>query len=663
MPNCSRRIVIFLSTLLLFFTSTPHIFPEDTEDTFEEDSFLFDDSEGITIVGTPKTSQHMAVIEKEDIERRNAADLASLLQEALNVNITRYGSYGNQAGISLRGFDSKRIAFLIDGTPANSSIDGKFDIEHIDLNTIERIEVIYGGSDSKYNVSGALGGVINIITVKKQTAGLKLNGSLANTSAIPGEYRDRSNEKQDPHWEDLIDTQNYSLSAAYGAELFSLSTHAFANRAHNHFLFSDYTGMIRRKDNNEVWDTGASASLVYDLPNYSKLIASSQFYYGDKNFPASGFSANAGNQQDSSFRQNLMLDTPRAFHDDLGAEASLTWHFKRRNFTASGHDQHSLNAINRWNWYAADILILRSGIDSDFTWLDSTDMGLHSRYNGGFYLTAEYKPLTSLLIIPSIKTVFTSDADRGITFVPKLGFLWNVTDSFDFKNNYFRSFKFPDFEELYWNDGMNTGNPMLRPEDGWGADLGADWHITENMNLQNVFFVSWLKDSIHWYSGTGGMWQPENVGKALFIGFDSKFYYEIPVKWGLIQKITPAVSYQYLKSYLLSFGYNFNSDKRIPYNPEHSFGASIDISWSNGNAIISGHFESTRYNDRANLTALNPYFLLNAAINQKIGAHCTVFGTLRNILNTSYESFYDYPMPGITLTLGIRINMDIKQGK
>jgi outer membrane cobalamin receptor len=122
-----------------------------------------------------------------------------------------------------------------------------------------------------------------------------------------------------------------------------------------------------------------------------------------------------------------------------------------------------------------------------------------------------------------------------------------------------------------------------------------------------------------------------------------------------VKKITPSVTYQYLLSYLLSFGYDFASDKRIPYNPMHTIGASFDISWETGSLLISGQYESLRFEDRPNLVELKPHFLLNANLNQKIGQNFTVFGTARNILNTSYQSFYDYPMPGITLTLGIRM--------
>jgi len=129
---------------------------------------------------------------------------------------------------------------------------------------------------------------------------------------------------------------------------------------------------------------------------------------------------------------------------------------------------------------------------------------------------------------------------------------------------------------------------------------------------------------------------------------------------GSVKKIIPSVSYQYLLSYLLSFGYDFADNKRVPYSPVHTIGASLEIPWENGSVIVGGHYESLRYNDRANLTQLKPVFLLNATVNQKIGKNLTAFSVLRNILNESYESFSDYPMPGITLTMGLRANLEIK---
>ena len=659
--KAGKNLPAFL--LLVFLPLFPVM--ADAQDTTEDDHFFFEEDTGITIVETLQTSQQIAIIDREEIERRGASDLANLLQETLHVSVNRYGTHGNQAGMTLRGIDYKRIAFLIDGVPVNSAMDGKFDIYQIDLNSVERIEVIYGGSDSKYNVSGAIGGVVNIITVKKQNQGWRFGSSLFNTSAMPGEYRDRNGEKQSPHWEDLVDTQNYGVSAAYGSGAFSLSANVFANRAENHFIFYDSYKYLRRKDNNEVWDTGLNASAAWELAGLTKLIASTNFYYGGKNIPTSGFSSFFGNQADFTSRQNLMLDIPRAFRDDLATEASLAWRFSRMDYTSpadafSRHDQNALNAINRWNWYSGDKLTLRSGIDYRFILLDSTEIGNRSRHDGGVYLTAEYNPVNPLLIVPSAKAVFANSGSTPVTVVPKLGLRWDVTESFVIKNNYFRSFKFPEFEELYWTGGGGFGNPDLKPEDGWGGDLGTEWRITEKVKLESVFFAQWLKDSIHWYSGSNGIWRPENVGEAIFFGLDSKLSFEIPVSIGLVKQIALSLSYQYLRSYLLSFGYTFESNKRIPYNPEHTAGGSVDISWGGGSLLISGHYESLRYDDRANLTVLEHFFLLNATVNQEFTKNLSAFGSLRNILDESYESFYRYPMPGITLTLGLRAKLELK---
>jgi outer membrane receptor protein involved in Fe transport len=107
-------------------------------------------------------------------------------------------------------------------------------------------------------------------------------------------------------------------------------------------------------------------------------------------------------------------------------------------------------------------------------------------------------------------------------------------------------------------------------------------------------------------------------------------------------------------SYLLSYGYTYASEKRIPYMPAHSGGASLDLLWASGSLLFSVHYESLRYADTENLTELQPQLLLNAVLNQRIGRHLEAYGALRNILNKSYNSFADYPMPGFTFTLGIR---------
>jgi vitamin B12 transporter len=302
-----------------------------------------------------------------------------------------------------------------------------------------------------------------------------------------------------------------------------------------------------------------------------------------------------------------------------------------------------------------------AGGDYRFITMDSTEIDLRDQHDGGFYLTGEFKPLEKLLIIPSIKAVFNSNGSSPLVPVPKLGFAWFVSQDLTIRNNYFRSFKYPDFEDLYWPDqGNEAGNPDLKPEDGWGADLGAAWRYGI-FSLDGTFFTQYTDDSIHWELGADDIWRPSNARAAFYFGLDGKLSVDIALSRGPFKKIIPSLSYQYMRSYLLSDEYDFASKKRIPYMPDHTFGFSFDLSWGSrriGSLLISGHFESERYTNTANTGRLDPHFLLNVNVNQRLNDTLALFGEIRNLLNSRYESFNDYPMPGLTVTVGMRMNFD-----
>ncbi|MDR1399241.1 MAG: TonB-dependent receptor [Treponema sp.] len=642
---------------------------EESSDDYYDDEFLFmEDEEGITVTASPETTQQMKTITREHIDQLHPQDTAALLEAALDMPLVRYGGYGNDVSVTMRGFDTERVAILVDGVPINSRQSGEFNLSAIGVNAIDRIELVYGGSDSKYNVTGALGGVINIITTRKQDAGLRLSLNASNTSVIPSDdYKERSGAAGASHPEDLFDSQNLSVSAGFGAEQYSLSANLFTNRAANHFRYQDYYGIARRKDHNEVWDLGASLSFTRDLPQWATLIATGSVYYGDKNIPTSGTSSIAAQQTDFSTRQSLMLDAPRAFRDDLATEASLTYNWSRIGYEleprpASHHNEHSLLAINRWNWYPQTGLTLNASGDYRYTYLDSTDSGRHDGYDAGLSLTAELEALERFLIIPSVKLAFNQSSEKRAELVPvpKLGLAWQVSDTFSLKHNYFRSFKFPDFDDLYWKGAGYSGNSELNSEDGWGVDLTAAYR-TDTLGVESSVFAQWTTDSIHW-SNDGRSWKPRNISEAAFFGIDSSVRITPPISVSLIKKLNVSVSYQFLLSYLLSGNLSFASDRRIPYMPMHTLGASLEfIGFKGGSLILSMHYESLRYTETQNITKLDPYILFNLTANQQIGENMSAFLVLRNIFDESYESMLAYPMPGFTITLGIRITKDFAQ--
>jgi vitamin B12 transporter len=238
-------------------------------------------------------------------------------------------------------------------------------------------------------------------------------------------------------------------------------------------------------------------------------------------------------------------------------------------------------------------------------------------------------------------------------------------DPFSVKNNYFRSFKFPDFDDLYWNQPGTyyIGNPNLRPEDGWGADLILEFNPASWLGLESSAYYQWTDDSIHWVKYAGA-WKPQNAGVGTFVGWDTRLTGEIPFAWGPFSGINLTLSYLYLQSWLLSGEFSYADNKRIPYMPQHTIGATVDIPWNSasqtsaGSLLVSGHYETLRYADTGNLMELDPYFLLTITVNQRLGKRLRASAVVRNAVNALYTSFAEYPMPGITATIGIRVLFD-----
>jgi iron complex outermembrane receptor protein len=129
------------------------------------------------------------VVMPRDIQSRHV----STLDQALNLTPGGYfrrgkGLMDTASNISLRGFPTtRRTAILLNGIPLNDTYTGDANFSSINLDDVERIEVVRGPFSSLYG-GNAMGGVVNVIT--KETTGtdarLKLGfGDAFETGAAP----------------------------------------------------------------------------------------------------------------------------------------------------------------------------------------------------------------------------------------------------------------------------------------------------------------------------------------------------------------------------------------------------------------------------------------------------------------------------------------------
>ena len=65
--------------------------------------------------------------------------------------------------MSIQGLDSKYFLFLLNGNRMAGETTGNIDFSRLNTMNIERIELLNGGASTLYG-SGAIGGVVNIIT-------------------------------------------------------------------------------------------------------------------------------------------------------------------------------------------------------------------------------------------------------------------------------------------------------------------------------------------------------------------------------------------------------------------------------------------------------------------------------------------------------------------
>lgn len=111
-----------------------------------------------------KAVHKIRIIDQEKIERMAAVNLEDVLTNEMNIRISQDAILGSS--ISMQGISGQNVKIMIDGMPVIGRQDGNIDLNQINLNDIERIEIIEGPLSVNFGTD-ALAGTINLITKKK----------------------------------------------------------------------------------------------------------------------------------------------------------------------------------------------------------------------------------------------------------------------------------------------------------------------------------------------------------------------------------------------------------------------------------------------------------------------------------------------------------------
>lgn len=114
----------------------------------------------------PKAAVHrVRVIPKAEMEARGANNLSELLKTDVNIRIGQDNVLGSS--LSMQGISGQNVKVLVDGVPVVGRVDGNIDLSQINLQEVERVEVVEGPLSVSYGTD-ALAGTINLVSKNSQ---------------------------------------------------------------------------------------------------------------------------------------------------------------------------------------------------------------------------------------------------------------------------------------------------------------------------------------------------------------------------------------------------------------------------------------------------------------------------------------------------------------
>ncbi len=198
--------------------------PPGVADAFDPESLAIDEAELLfddipSVFGASKYEQkvteapsRISIVTAAEIQRygyQTISDVLAGLPGFFTTNDRNY-NYTGVRGFSVPGDYDTRLLQLVNGHRVNDNVYGSSFNDHsfpVDLDLIERIEVIRGPSSSIYG-SGAFFGVINIVTKEgRDLSGWELSASAGSMD---------SNEAQVSYGNRLANGAEYLVSASFG---------------------------------------------------------------------------------------------------------------------------------------------------------------------------------------------------------------------------------------------------------------------------------------------------------------------------------------------------------------------------------------------------------------------------------------------------------------
>ena len=152
------KTLIIMTCILLFPLTAP---AAENEESLEPIEIMATR----TSIEEENPASALTIITQEEIQQKQYMQVKDILREQLGINVVNTGPLGSQTSVFMRGAGSQSTLVMIDGVQVNINTSGGFNFANLQMDNIERIEILRGPQSTLWGAD-AVGGVINIVTKK-----------------------------------------------------------------------------------------------------------------------------------------------------------------------------------------------------------------------------------------------------------------------------------------------------------------------------------------------------------------------------------------------------------------------------------------------------------------------------------------------------------------
>ena len=597
------------------------------------------------------------VINAKELAKLDATNVQDLLQQELPGVEFSY-AMNQQTHLNFSGFGGQGVLFLVDGERLAGETMDDVDFTRLNMDNVERIEIVKGAASALYG-SQAAGGVINIITKRSQQPWtLQVNARYA-----------KHNEQR------------------YGAS-FGL------NRKH---LNNMLTAHFNRIDNYDVHSAANPATRIISSGYGDKRlnIRDQLVWSPTENFHLTGRAGYFFRETERSadqperyrdFTGGLRMNWSISERDELQASYAFDQYDKsdyqritRLDIRDYSNVQNSFRLLYNHSFDGGDVLTVGSDLMHDY--LYNINLNGETREQDSWDLFAQYDWRISdeWEAVGALRYDYFSDGkDSHVT--PKLNVCYKPLPNLAIRAGYGMGFRAPTLKEKYYNFDMSgiwivEGNADLKSEVSHNFNLSAEY-TKGRYNLTASAYYNKVRNKL----STSAPYFKTAADKLPYLPYANLDDYNVcggeigvQAKWdnGFGARLT----YAYTKEQMArDKDGNAINNQYIPAR-EHAFNARLDydcqltkqygLNIGLQGRVLSGveNVEYKNYYDvsQGTITVEYPaYTIWKLSLVQRIGKAVKVNAALDNLFGYKPKYYYlNSPITdGITFQIGLSIEME-----